>query len=293
MQKSIYRPMVEVTEEDYKRYVATRKEIIQKTNNHVNRIRIGAEKVIRKLQPEDFKLEITTVWSFPERGSWATHRGDFRGNFAPQIPRNLILRYSKPGETILDPMCGSGTTLIECKLLGRNAIGVDINPLYVILTRDRLAFQYTQNNRTWQRTFMGDARNLNLIKNGEINLIVTHPPYLNIIPYSQVEGDLSKISDINEYLKEMAKVAEECNRVLKPNGYCCVQVGDTRKHGYYVPIAYKVMQIFLEAGFKLKEDIIKHQWQCKSTSYWLEKSVKHNFLLIMHEHIFVFRKTPK
>ena len=77
--------------------------------------------------PEKFKLEDTTIWSFPERGSWATHSGKYRGNWSPYIPRNLILRYSKKNDWILDQFLGSGTTLIEAKLLGRNAIGVDIN----------------------------------------------------------------------------------------------------------------------------------------------------------------------
>lgn len=289
-----YRRMEEITEEDYKNFAIQKNEIVQIDGNKKYKIRIGEKRTIRDLQPQNFVPETTTVWSFPNRGNWATHKGDFRGNFAPQIPRNLILKYSKIGETVLDPMCGSGTTLIECKLLERNGIGVDINYEYVILTRDRLHFDLdSPNKETWQRTFVGDARNLNLIQSESVDLIVTHPPYASIIPYSsEVEGDLSKIRDVDEYLEEMKVVASECYRILKPNRYCCILIGDTRRHGQYVPIAFKVMQVFLNTNFLLKEDIIKHQWQCKSTPYWLEKSIKHNFLLIMHEHIFVFRK-PK
>jgi hypothetical protein len=50
------------------------------------------------------------------------------------------------------------------------------------------------------------------------------------------------------------------------------------------------MQLFLDAGFKLKEDIIKQQWNCETAPYWAEKSKEYNFLLIMHEHLFVFEK---
>jgi len=82
----------------------------------------------------------TTVWSFPKRGSWATHRGDYRGNWAPQIPRALMLMYTKPGDIVLDPMIGSGTTCIEAKLLGRNCIGVDINYNAVMLALHRLYY---------------------------------------------------------------------------------------------------------------------------------------------------------
>lgn len=56
-------------------------------------------------------------------------------------------------------------------------------------------------------------------------------------------------------------------------------------------MAYKVMQNFIDVGFKLKEDIIKHQWNCKTTPFWTQKSKDYNFLLIMHEHLFVFEKS--
>ena len=64
----------------------------------------------------DYTPEVTTVWSFPERGDWATHNPNYRGNFAPQIARNIIEMYSQAGDNILDPMVGAGTTLIEAKL---------------------------------------------------------------------------------------------------------------------------------------------------------------------------------
>ena len=62
------------------------------------------------MQPDNFRKEKTTVWDFPERGAWSTHKPDYRGNFAPQIPRNVILNYSEEGDLILDPMVGSGTS---------------------------------------------------------------------------------------------------------------------------------------------------------------------------------------
>ena len=73
-------------------------------------------------------FQYTTVWSFPQRGNWATHNPSYRGNFAPQIPRNIIEMYSEKGDMLLDPMAGGGTTLIEAKLLCRDALGIDINP---------------------------------------------------------------------------------------------------------------------------------------------------------------------
>ena len=61
-------------------------------------------KKITKWEPEDFELEMTTHWSFPKRGDWATHDAKWRGNWSPYIPRNIILRYSQDGDLILDEM---------------------------------------------------------------------------------------------------------------------------------------------------------------------------------------------
>ena len=245
-----------------------------------------------KTQPTNFELEYTTVWSFPERGDWVTHKGDFRGNWAPQIPRNLILRYSKEGDTVLDPMVGSGTTLIECKLLGRNAIGFDINPEMVKMTKDRLDFDSGYNKKLDINTEVEDARKLSKITNESIDLIVTHPPYADIIKYSdgKIIDDLSNIHNIDKFCDEMEKIASECSRVLKPDRYCAILIGDTRRKTMFIPIAYEVMERFLKTGFSLKEDIIKHQHNCKTTPFWKNQSKKYDFYLIMHEHLFVFKK---
>ena len=70
----------------------------------------------------NYPLQKTSVWSFPNRGSWATHKGDYRGNWSPHIPRNLILKYTDENDLVLDCFVGSGTTMIECKELNRNGI---------------------------------------------------------------------------------------------------------------------------------------------------------------------------
>ena len=94
-------------------------------------------------------------------------------------------------------------------------------------------------------------------------------------------------------------MARECYRVLKPDKYCAILIGDTRRNKFYVPLAFSVMERFLRAGFVLsapadslkRKDIIKVQHNCKATGFWVKKSKEYNFLLIMHEHLFVFAKS--
>jgi len=128
---------------------------------------------IKLWEPENFNLETTTVWGFPDRGSWATHSGKYRGNWSPFIPRNVILRYSKKGEIVLDQFVGSGTTLVEAKLLNRKGIGVDINPEAVNLALHNVSFEREGCGEV--EVHVGDARNLEFVGDESIDLICTHP----------------------------------------------------------------------------------------------------------------------
>lgn len=240
------------------------------------------------LEPENFALETNTVWSFKERGNWATHDAKYRGNWSPFIPRNIILRYSAVGDLILDPFVGSGTTLVEARLLGRNGIGVDINPEAITIARRHIKFECPNPGKVVTR--LGDARTLKGICDESIDLIAAHPPYADIIRYSEdIEGDLSHCK-VKDFLPEIKKVADSCFRVLKPGKFCAVLMGDTRRHGNVVPLGFQAMQQFLSAGFVLKEIIIKEQHHCKATGYWKTNSIKYNFLLLAHEYLFVFKK---
>jgi len=238
----------------------------------------------------EYSPQFTTVWSFPDRGNWATHKPDYRGNFAPQVPRNLIEMYSEEGDSILDPMVGAGTTLIEAKLLARHALGIDINPDAAKLAEEALKFAH--HPPTKQKVMVGDARDLSFLKDDSIDLIITHPPYMNIIKYSdgKIPADISNISSLPKFCDEIEIVAKELFRVLKPDKYCAILIGDTRKGKHFVPLAFNVMQRFLKVGFVLKEDIIKVQHNCTTTERWRAKAKQTGFYLIMHEHLFVFRK---
>lgn len=247
----------------------------------------------KSLEPRNFEPQVTTLWSFPERGDWATHgeTAKFRGNWSPYVPHNLMLKYSKAGETVLDCFCGSGTTAIEAKLLRRKCIALDINESTVKFAKKNLAFKLPKGWRAYEpEVRVGDARDLSFIADESIDLICTHPPYANIIKYSKAtRGDLSHL-DIDDFLKEMALVAGENYRVLKPGRCCAVLIGDLRRNKRVVPLGFMLMRVYLRAGFTLKEIIIKEQHNCKATEEWRAKGVKYNFLLLAHEYLPVFEK---
>lgn len=246
--------------------------------------------MIKKLEPEQFELECSTVRSFPRRWNRATHNSKYRWNRSPDVVRNLILRYSEEWDLLLDSMIWGGTTAIECKLLNRHLLAYDINPAALELTKKALEFEHKTKSKVELK--LNDTRVLDSIKDETIDFILTHPPYVDIIKYSEgkIEKDLSNINDIDLFCDEMEIIAKEYYRVLKKWKYCAILMWDTRRKKLYQPLAFKVMERFLKTWFVLKEDIIKQQHNCKATWYWKTSSQKYNFLLIMHEHLFIFQK---
>lgn len=105
----------------------------------------------------------------------------------------------------------------------------DIHPEVVALAQESCTAE--KEGKFDPKIERGDARHLEAIKDNFVDLIITHPPYLNIIRYGEkdVEGDLSAISSLNKFCDEIEKVAQECFRVLKPGKYCAILIGDTRR----------------------------------------------------------------
>ena len=252
-------------------------------------------KYINSIFPRNFTPEQTTVWSFKSRGNWATHNGNYRGNWSPYIPRNVILRYSAEGETVLDCFCGSGATGVESKLLNRNFIGVDINPHAIELTKENMNFPINGSltkEITNPKSILkvGDARQMPFIGSGTVDLICTHPPYSDIIHYTDNQKEDLSFCNPPDFLREMKKVAEENYRVLKNGGYCAVLIGDMRKNKSVIPLGFWLIEVYLKSGFSLQELVIKRQHNCKTTGFWYENSIKYNFLLLAHEYLAIFKK---
>lgn len=278
-------------------------ESIITTNKGINISVLRKSKKIKLWEPKDFKEEQTTVWSFKRRGNWATHSGEYRGNWSPYVPRNVILKYSRPDELVLDYFCGAGTTAVEAKLLGRKCIALDINKQAIELANKNIDFgilpdqQLLLNERTSAiyepELKIRDARDLSFLKENSVDLICAHPPYADIIHYTNNKEDDLSFLGIDEFLEQMVIVAKESYRVLKPGRQCAILIGDTRKKKSVIPLGFNLINVYLDAGFKLKELVIKRQHNCKTTGFWYANSIKYNFLLLAHEYLPIFEKPLK
>lgn len=117
-----------------------------------------------------------------------------------------------------------------------------------------------------------------------------YPDYLKKAGLSKNKDYFKSHLKIKPFLAEMGKVADECFRVLKKGKFCVILMGDMRIKGMVQPLAFEAMRIFELSGFKTKEIVIKEQHNCKFTEFWKSNSIKHNFLLLAHEYLFVFKK---
>jgi SAM-dependent methyltransferase len=200
----------------------------------------------------------------------------------------------------LDQFCGAGTTAVEAKLLGRRCIARDINPAAIALAHQNLNFEMTEQDTledtaSSQRSYeplleTGDARRLVGIDDGSVDLICTHPPYADIIHYTEGHPEDISFHGVDTFIEDMRVVAQESLRVLKPGGICAILIGDTRKEKRVIPIGFRTIEAFINQGFKLKDLIIKRQHNCRTDGFWYSSSIKYNFLLLAQEYLPVFLK---
>lgn len=260
--------------------------------------------------PEDFGLQKTTVWDFPSRGDWSVHQSDYRGNWPPQLARNLILSYTKKGDWVADLFAGGGTTLIECWLTGRKSVGLDIRDFAIKTTNARLDEMDSKSKNETEIILNSmrpivkkhDSRQcdqafeqIGLVKNS-ISLICAHPPYLDALRYTEAaEGDLSRLSDETLFVSAMHQVFASAKPWLKPGGIFALLVGDIRRKGKLIPLGFLLKNAFVECGYELREIIIKTQNQDQSSNLWanngnLKFRIAHEYLLVFSNPIEETRK---
>lgn len=204
----------------------------------------------------------TSVISTPQRNNrWGDPR--YRGNCDGTLFRELLLRY-RPGR-VLDPMMGSGTT--------RDVV------------RDLVAAGWTDLHFTGADLRTGS--DIFAKWHAEpFDFVWVHPPYWDIIRYSQDPDDLSNCDSWDEFRVSLSLSLQRCHEWLAPGGRLAVLVGDVRKRGRYYPIIREVLNLDGKVG-ELRSVIVKLQHNCQSDAktYSRMEDVR-----IAHEYCAVFKR---
>ncbi|MGB9608386.1 MAG: TRM11 family SAM-dependent methyltransferase, partial [bacterium] len=204
-----------------------------------------------------------SLWILDKRDTSGAHLGWYWGNFIPQIPHQMMLRYTKRGEWVLDTFLGSGTTLIECRRLGRNGIGIELNPEVAERAKELIEKEPNKENVV-SEVVIGDSRNVDIgriiNKYGvkAVQLIIMHPPYHDIIKFSKDKRDLSNAKSTEEFLQMFGAVVDNAFPFLDKGRYMVLVIGDKYSKGEWIPLGFYCMQEVLRRGFSLKSIIVKN-----------------------------------
>lgn len=243
-----------------------------------------------------------SLWVFDQRDSSGVHLPWYWGNFVPQIPQQLMRRFTCAGDWVIDPFLGSGTTLIECRRWGRNGLGVELNPQVAAQAATQIAEQENPHNVV-TAVAVGDSTALDfaalLRKHGgpAAQLLLLHPPYWDIIKFSDHAQDLSQAATLTDFLALFHQVVTQTFPVLAPEGHMAVVIGDKYVRGEWVPLGFYLLgEVLQHGGYTLKAIIVKNFNETKGKqgqrSLWRYRALRHGLYEFKHEYILLFQKRP-
>lgn len=245
------------------------------------------------------EIETDSLWVVPKRDSSGAHLGWYWGNFIPQIPRQMMLRYTRKNDWVIDPFSGSGTTLIECRRLGRNGLGAELSE--EVARRAAEAVDVEPNPYNIQTEISaGDARAIDfselLKKHGadKAQLLILHPPYADIIKFSDDARDLSGATTTDDFLKMFGEVLDNVSPLLEDGRYAALVVGDKYAKGEWIPLGFYCMEEMRKRGFMLKSIVVKNFDETRSKrnqkELWRYRALVGGFYIFKHEYVFIMRK---
>jgi 16S rRNA G966 N2-methylase RsmD len=280
---------------------------IQRAKYYLNRLKVGVEKVktnkindINLLRWKEYDNIITdSLWVLNKRDASGAHLGWYWGNFIPQIPHQMMLRYTKKGDWVLDAFVGSGTTLIECRRLGRNGIGIELNQGVAQKAKELIEKEHNKYKMTTELV-TGDSRTIDikgiLDSQGinQVQLLIMHPPYHDIIKFSKDEKDLSNAKSTKEFLKMFDEVVDNASPCLEKGRYFALVIGDKYSKGKWIPLGFYCMQEVLNRGYLLKSVIVKNFEETRAKrdqkELWRYRALVGGFYIFKHEYVMLFKK---
>ncbi len=239
-----------------------------------------------------------SLWLISERDKTGKHDGFYHGNFVPQIPRQLILRYSKKNDVIFDPFVGSGTTAYEAESLGRHFVGVDIQPELIEHIKEKV------DNRTYfSELLVADSAHpktpemlreiLKSRKKKNVHLAILHPPYADIIKFSNKREDLSNAESLKDFLEKFSAVVKNTKEILEKDRYVAIVIGDKYSQGKWIPLGFYCLNEAQRLGLILKSIIVKNmegnRAKQNKQGIWRYRALSSDYYIFKHEYILIFK----
>jgi len=240
-----------------------------------------------------------SLWIIPERDKTGKHNGFYHGNFVPQIPHQLILRYTKKNEIVFDPFLGSGTTAYEAESLNRNFIGIEIQKKLVDYVRKNIELkdnfsELIIGDSTKIKTFEKVKEILKNYRKRNIQLAILHPPYADIIKFSDLKGDLSNAKSLKEFLEKFSDVLKNTIEILEKGRYLVIVIGDKYTAGQWIPLGFYCMREAQKLKLTLKSIVVKNiegnRAKRNKEAIWRYRALSNDYYIFKHEYILIFKK---
>ena len=182
--------------------------------------------------------------------------------------------------------------------MGRNSIGIDLQPEVVREAYERIQTEHRDDCSV--RVVAGDSRTLDMDELMEalgikkVQFVIMHPPYWDIIKFSDDENDLSNTSTLDDFLESFGEIIDNSTKHLEKNRYCACVIGDKYANSQVIPLGFHCMNKFIEKGFLLKAILVKNFGETKGKAsrqgIWRYRAITNDFYIFKHEYIFVFKK---
>lgn len=245
-----------------------------------------------------------SLWDIPTRARGNGHTLEYHGNFVPQIATQTFTRFSKQDDVVLDLFLGSGTSAVEAVRLGRRCIGVELKPELAehvrakigpdaadrvqVLCGDSAAPETAEQVRAALARWERDAA----------DLLVLHPPYADIIRFSEREECLSNAASTEAFLDLFQRVAGNGYDLLRPGRFAVLVIGDKYADGKLEPLGFQCMDRMNKANFNTKSIVVKNiegneVGKGKANNLWRYRALRGGFYLFKHEYVILFQKPAR
>lgn len=250
-------------------------------------------------------IKTDTLWLFPSRDKSGKHSNEYHGNYIPQLAQQFFERFTKKKDIILDLFLGSGTSAIEALNMGRRCIGVELKPELAEHVADKFSPKelVTDVNIISADSASQEAKDkiearLEIMGEEKAQFLVLHPPYDDIIKFSDKKEDLSNCSSPEEFYDMFEKVAKNGYDLLEDGRFAALIIGDEYKEGRCEFLSFFCEQKMEKLGFIPKAVIVKdiqgnERAKGKNANLWRYRSLNGGFYIFQHEYIFIFQKPAK
>lgn len=221
-------------------------------------------------------LETTTLWDYPRQSYGKNPKGNnkYAGVTPAFIIYNMVKRYTEPGDLVVDPMAGSGTTLDVCREEGRRCIAYDIAPPRPDIIQN-------------------DARHIPLPDNS-VDMVFVDSPYGDNIRYNDHPDNIGNISaETERFYEELEKVIKECHRILKPGRVLGWLIGDQWVKKRFTPVGFRIYERLTKYFDTVDIICVARRGQTSNTGIWHNRAIRFNFYLRGFKYLFLMRKTYK